>query len=231
MEPIPTSDLLARWYSDDPCPDCGVGLRIAHGQDCDVARCVFTGLQRISCEGEDHRCGNAVHDGYWPGQKDCARLGWTLRHGDQAMADLHRLLTEGVWNRERGCWEAPEGAAYGTPDAVMEWFVPGGLVVKTTERSAQVTIAAFGSRITVQRAELGEMCWHLTLAAARPQAVLLRSLGDTVEIAFEQIPDLADILWSIHQDPACRPSPRAYRQVPQALVAGVRKRGHLGAVP
>ena len=74
-----------------------------------------------------------MHDGYWPGEKECAALNWVLTFGDDVMPDLNRLVMEGQWNREYGRWEPRQDAPHGTVDMAMEWYVPGGIAVKTTE--------------------------------------------------------------------------------------------------
>jgi hypothetical protein len=86
------------------CPDCFVAVGTAHisydYDGCDVARCLVTGRQRLSCEA-DHDCGLDVWSGWWPGDLDCQYLGWMLGPG---MPDLNRLYTEGVWDPERCLW-------------------------------------------------------------------------------------------------------------------------------
>lgn len=47
------------------CNDCGVDVGAEHADGCDVARCLVTGLQRLSC-GEEHDCGADVWTGKWP---------------------------------------------------------------------------------------------------------------------------------------------------------------------
>ncbi|MCU1680207.1 MAG: hypothetical protein JWQ81_946 [Amycolatopsis sp.] len=89
------------------CPDCAVAVGEAHPGDeydgCDVARCLVTGLQRLSCEA-DHDCGQDVWTGWWPGQLDCEQLGWMIGPG---LPDLNRLYTQAVWNPERCQWVKP----------------------------------------------------------------------------------------------------------------------------
>jgi hypothetical protein len=89
------------------CPDCDVAVgkaHLSHDYDgCDVARCLVTGLQRLSCEA-DHDHGQDVWSGWWPGELDCQYLGWMLGPG---MPDLNRLYTEAVWDPERCLWVKP----------------------------------------------------------------------------------------------------------------------------
>lgn len=93
------------------CSDCGVGIGDPHEDGCDVARCLWTGRQRLMCEaglvaeccraliaagrsdlaGElgdyhglddiDHDCGEDTWIGTWPGEADAARLGLWCRWG------------------------------------------------------------------------------------------------------------------------------------------------------
>jgi hypothetical protein len=82
------------------CQDCGAHPGDPHDEDCDTARCLRTGQQRIMCgfrpvmvpgefpalsepldvvpdaphPGED--CGQDIWTGQWPGEADAIRLGW-----------------------------------------------------------------------------------------------------------------------------------------------------------
>ncbi|MEV6712707.1 hypothetical protein AB0M48_11765 [Lentzea sp. NPDC051208] len=84
------------------CPDCEVAIGQPHVEGCDVAMCLRTGLQRLSCE-HKHNCGKDTWSGRWPGQTDCERLGWMIGPG---LADLNRLLTEAMWNPTTQQWDA-----------------------------------------------------------------------------------------------------------------------------
>lgn len=101
-----------------PCNDCGVGVCAEHTDGCDVARCLVTGFQRLSC-GEDHDCGGDVWTGKWPGVAECEALGWwayfvphtgfvpCAADHPGAVADLNRLVLEGVWDRDAKRWTHP----------------------------------------------------------------------------------------------------------------------------
>jgi hypothetical protein len=118
------------------CHDCGVKPGDAHDDGCDVARCLFTGGQRLLCgklgflgiHEEDHDCGEEAWTGRWPGGDECEEFGWWTefvppgpgeeygewvrrRKGDPgAVHDLNRLVTEARWDRRRQRWvlrEAP----------------------------------------------------------------------------------------------------------------------------
>lgn len=87
------------------CPDCGVAAGAPHEGGCDVARCLWTGRQRIQCDfgllamccavlrdngneslayelgahyeldDPDHNCGQDVWTGHWPGELDAVERG------------------------------------------------------------------------------------------------------------------------------------------------------------
>lgn len=89
------------------CPDCDVAVGEAHIHDeddggCDIARCLMTGLQRLTCD-LDHDCGQDLWTGWWPGQLDCERLGWMIGPG---FPDLRRLYTHATWDAETCAWVA-----------------------------------------------------------------------------------------------------------------------------
>lgn len=117
----------------DGCPDCGVLPSRPHEEGCDVARCLWTGLQRLGCEWfgldpilTEHDCGEDTWTGDWPGQADAAALGfWCIWDGPGpengwdyhgrgwvrveaghpgAMPDLNRLIIEARWDRRLRRW-------------------------------------------------------------------------------------------------------------------------------
>lgn len=103
------------------CWDCQVEIGEPHDEGCDVARCLWTGAQRLTCDMVDpdpHDCGQDAHTGLWPGQVECEEFGWHVRDtpvglircgaGDfGAMPDLNRLhlRREAQWDREQGRWQ------------------------------------------------------------------------------------------------------------------------------
>jgi hypothetical protein len=109
------------WDEDDEaCYDCGVEPGESHKAGCDIARCLITGEQRLSCS-DDHDCGSDVWTGLWPGEAECVEFGWWSKwidgpdgrgHWEQTTADdpdrepdLNGLHTgETVWDRKAGRW-------------------------------------------------------------------------------------------------------------------------------
>src|SRR4051794_2398171 len=98
------------------CPDCGAQVDSPHFEMCDVARCLVTGHQRLSCfDGavEGHDCGKDVWTGEWPGTAECheyglwARLipgkGWQPCNADTegASEDLNTLYGSGRFQWDR----------------------------------------------------------------------------------------------------------------------------------
>ena len=83
------------------CPDCGAAVGQTHYEGCDVERCGWTGRQRLSCTGRAHpgaACRPTAWDGYWPGTRDCERLGFWTAGG---APDLNRLYGSG-----EAAWDA-----------------------------------------------------------------------------------------------------------------------------
>ncbi|PWK84491.1 hypothetical protein C8D88_108106 [Lentzea atacamensis] len=95
-------DLLDLSAPQPRCPDCEVAIGQPHIEGCDVAMCLRTGLQRLSCE-RNHNCGKDIWSGRWPGETDCERLGWMIGPG---LPDLNRLFTTATWNPVTQQWDA-----------------------------------------------------------------------------------------------------------------------------
>ena len=105
------------------CHDCGVKPGEAHDDGCDVARCLWTGQQRLACQGfgpllgqEAHDCGQDVWTGEWPGDTECRKYGlWCYcppvgspvpcgPDHPEAIADTTALIRNGRWDREAKQW-------------------------------------------------------------------------------------------------------------------------------
>jgi hypothetical protein len=99
------------------CPDCAAAPGESHEDGCDVARCMATGRQRLSCAG-GHDCGQDVWTGDWPGDAECREFGWWVQDrcaegmgwlpcapdAPGATEDLNRLATHAHWSPERRRW-------------------------------------------------------------------------------------------------------------------------------
>jgi hypothetical protein len=109
--------------NNSTCGDCGVQPGQPHDDGCDVARCLATGGQRLSCGGCDneppyagHDCGADVWTGLWPGAAECVEYGrysyfvpnqgWLPCGPDHpgARPDLNRLVVCCDWDREARRW-------------------------------------------------------------------------------------------------------------------------------
>lgn len=110
------------------CPDCHVQVGEPHAGGCDVARCLATGLQRLTCNvryidddhiviaESGHDCGHDVWLGEMPGMAECRAYGFFCRLAGEdglvqcgesdpgALHDLNRLVRECWWDRETRCW-------------------------------------------------------------------------------------------------------------------------------
>jgi len=84
--------------AESSCPDCSAAVGHPHHKDCDVTRCLRTGLGRFGCEG-GHDCGSDVWTGEWPGTQECIEYGFVLTY-----PDLNRLHAEASWDPDRGRW-------------------------------------------------------------------------------------------------------------------------------
>lgn len=116
----------------DRCPDCQVGIGEPHEDGCDVARCLWDGGQRLSCDyaldysdepesdprridpADPHDCGKDTWTGYWPGEVEAVEFGWWIYWGPPwircspehpyARPDLNRLHIEARWDRVGQRW-------------------------------------------------------------------------------------------------------------------------------
>lgn len=113
-------------HHDRLCPDCGVHPGSAHEQNCDVARCLVDGGQRLMhiliVEAEaahgGQTCGTDIWTGEWPGVTECEEFdlfatfspgqGWKpcARGAPGAQHDLNTLLGSGryEWDRAQLRW-------------------------------------------------------------------------------------------------------------------------------
>lgn len=81
----PSKELLDSLYAerlknaDQPCPDCGVKPGEKHRKNCDVARCLTCGGQRLSCDCKTDEGDGDIWDGLWPGTKECYEKGYVCK--------------------------------------------------------------------------------------------------------------------------------------------------------
>lgn len=120
---------LMRWLQlGRPC-SCGADAGQAHDEDCDHARCMATGYQRLMCgavvlhdEGvftvggdqPGHDCGTDIWPGFDREARDAINAGWftTLngsasveRDRPDAIPDYIRLRSEATWIPTTLAWE------------------------------------------------------------------------------------------------------------------------------
>lgn len=157
--------------SEEPrsCGDCGVKPGELHSDGCDVARCLVTGRQRLSCnvgtvvfgwpEKHPHDdCGWQVWTGAWPGTAECSELGWHtfferpgrgwVRCGPddpRAGTDLNRLIEETEWD-QRACRQRRPGDPV-DDTFYVQWHLDRGCAL---EPSAWYTVDG----VTLPAAEL-----------------------------------------------------------------------------
>jgi hypothetical protein len=74
------------------CPDCDAESGAAHDGGCDVARCLVTGLQRLTCR-DEHDCGADVWSGPWT----------PCRHNKPAPLDVKDISTPENWGNDWLC--------------------------------------------------------------------------------------------------------------------------------
>jgi hypothetical protein len=115
--------------ANNPCPDCAVPAGAAHDDGCDVARCLATGRQRLSCDGYDEHpdqgCGFDEWAGRWPGDAECEEFGWWVQDrcaegmgfvpcapdAPGAMHDLNRLYVDAVWDPPARRWQREQATS------------------------------------------------------------------------------------------------------------------------
>lgn len=136
------------------CGDCGAKPGEPHDDGCDVARCLVTGRQRISCdvgttvfgwaEPLPHDdCGRQAWTGEWPGVAECEELGWhsffespgrgwVLCGPDDPRAgpDLNRLAVGAEWD-PRACRMRQRGAPV-DDTFYVHWHLGRGLALEPT---------------------------------------------------------------------------------------------------
>jgi len=93
----------------DACWDCEVTIGQPCLDDCDVAPCLVTGLQRFSCM-EDHDHGQYVFTGWRPMARECREFGWLIDvptvgpMGDYNRFGLAIVRGEVQWDRAAQRW-------------------------------------------------------------------------------------------------------------------------------
>jgi hypothetical protein len=139
------------------CGDCGVKPGEPHEDGCDVARCLRTGRQRLSCdagaavfgwpEARPHDdCGRQAWSGEWPGVAECEEYDWLapesvatqlwmLENGIPVWHhDLNRLATATEWDpaacRHRRRGDPVDDTFY------VHWHLDRGLSLEPSARYA-----------------------------------------------------------------------------------------------
>lgn len=114
---------------DQICRDCGALPGQAHEDECDVARCLATGRQRLMCDGPaahpGRDCGHDVWTGRWPGEAECEEFGWWVQNhiaeglgwvpcapdAPGAQPDVNRLVREAEWDPDACRWRLKASAS------------------------------------------------------------------------------------------------------------------------
>jgi len=237
MGPFTPDELLTLWHRNENCWDCGVPIGSAHDEDCDVARCLHTGLQRLSCDGGQendvpHDCGVAMHDGHWPGDRECAEYGWYLDFAGHAHPDLSRLILEGVWDRDQRRWVPRDGALAGTVDVAMEWFLGGGLVVKTSELDTCITLYRNPVTVTLPRRFARDAVWALRVSFEQGMPEATISDGEeALRLNRAQMSELADVLSPLGVEDCTTTEPPAQTHARSGSPRATTDRGQPAAAP
>jgi hypothetical protein len=94
------------------CPDCGVEPGTEHLPECDVARCLFTGEQRLQHELDPtivqalvgpvprwspHDCGHDIWTGEWPLHAEAVEYGWYVRWNPTPHTEANGITYPGSW--------------------------------------------------------------------------------------------------------------------------------------
>jgi hypothetical protein len=153
------------------CGDCGANPGEEHDDGCDVARCLVTGRQRISCdmlttvfgyrESLPHDdCGSQVWSGEWPGAAECEEYDWWAHEspasqkwmqengvpgGDKPHHNLNRLAVECEWDAAACRWRRRSDPVDDT--FYVHWHLDRG---RSLEPSARYTVDG----VTLPAAEL-----------------------------------------------------------------------------
>jgi hypothetical protein len=158
------------------CNDCGASVGEPHGDDCDVATCLVTGRQRLSCsvgtvvfgwpEKHPHDdCGNQAWAGEWPGHAECEEFGWWavespatqkwmrdngIPDGDLPHHNLNRLAVDAGWDPVACRFRRPNDPVDDT--FYVRWHLDRGL---SLEPSAHYTLEGVKLPAAVLLARIG----------------------------------------------------------------------------
>lgn len=156
--------LLQAFASDKPCGDCGADIGAEHTENCDVARCLVTGEQRLGC-GEQHDCGRDVHTRWWPGARECAEWGWFMKINGRFEPALNEIPRRAEWNAAKRQWERRPGEACGTEHVEHEWAIrakAGVVVVNARDGDPTIRIATVRGSVDVPREAVTQLIDALT---------------------------------------------------------------------
>lgn len=100
------------------CPDCGVAPGELHEAGCDVEQCADCGQQCNTCACAVPSASRLPWTGEWPGNLECREFGWHVKWSGSrwrrcganypgSQADLSRLRTDAIWDKQRGRYVLP----------------------------------------------------------------------------------------------------------------------------